>query len=102
MVGTVFADVLLRSIYQCRINDVGIEVVLFGKIPIRRVLFSNIVEVRKISFKESLRSKYIFKALRFGIYGVGSGIVLIHLKEKITFPFPPDIFGKKNTFDFSR
>ena len=35
-----------RYVYNYQVTDRGIEIVLFGKLPIKRIPFSNIAEVR--------------------------------------------------------
>ena len=74
-----------RYAYNYKIREAGIEIALFGKIPMKRIHFNNIVEIRKTSFKETLpfKSAEMFSALRFGnrIWGE---IVLVRQKEGIT------------------
>lgn len=62
------AQFTLRYIYDYQISDIGIEIVLFGKFPIKHIPFNNIEEIRKLTFKETLPFKSIemFSALRFG------------------------------------
>lgn len=57
-----------RYVYNYRVSNTRIEIVLFGKIPIKSIPFSNIVELRKMAFKETLpfKSMEMFLALRFG------------------------------------
>lgn len=59
-------QVISRYIYNYKISKNSIKIVLFGKIPLFRIPFSNIMEIRKISFKEALSNDEYFLALRFG------------------------------------
>lgn len=98
--GVILADAIMRFTFQHQITGVGLEIALFGKIPLKRIPFSNIVEVRKVSFKETLSLKNFFGALRFGIFRLRHVVVLVRLKEGIRiFPFP-DIYGRKILFLF--
>jgi hypothetical protein len=98
--GILTADIVIRFMFQHRITDAGIDIMLFGKIPLQHIAFSNITEIRRVSFKETLRSQNVFSALRFGIYGQSGGIVLLQLREGIRLSFPPDIFKRKTLFVF--
>ena len=69
-----------RYLYSYTISKDSIRVVLFGKIPLFRIPFSNIAEIRKISFKEALIDIEYFSTLRFGNRIWGDG-VLIRRKE---------------------
>lgn len=71
------AQFTLRYIYNYQISDTGIEIVLFSRVPVKKIYFSNIEEIRKLSFKETL---LLFSALRFGnrVYG---DIVLIRQRK---------------------
>lgn len=98
--GILIADIFIRFMFQHRITDAGVDIMLFGKIPLQHVAFSNIVEVREVSLKETLRPQNMFSALRFGIYGQSGGIVLLRLREGIRLSFPPDIMKRKTLFVF--
>lgn len=71
--------------YNYKIREAGIEIALFGKIPLKRILFCNIAEIKKISYKETLpfKSAEMFSALRFGNRILGE-IVLVRQKKGIT------------------
>lgn len=43
-----------RYVYNFKIKEYSIEVVLFGKIPMMRIHFNNIVEIKKTSYKEMM------------------------------------------------
>lgn len=93
--GVVLADTAIRYTYQHRITEVGIEIMLFGKFPIKHIPFSHIIEVRRASIKEVFSFRSIFTALRFGVYRIRGVCVLVRLKEGVRiFPFP-DVFRRK-------
>lgn len=75
----VFFQYTARYVYNYVINDTGIVIVLFGKIPLKRMDFNNIAEIRKTSYKETFS---MVSALRFGnrIWG---DIVLVRQKKGI-------------------
>ena len=71
-----------RYVYNYEIKETGVEIVLFGKIPLKRMDFNNIVEIRKTTYKETMpfKNAEMFSTLRFGnrIWG---DIVLVRLKK---------------------
>jgi hypothetical protein len=68
-----------RYVYNYRITNFGIEIVMFSRFPLKRIAFSNISEI-KIS--SSLKEMLPFKAVAFGnrIWGQP---VLVHQKKGI-------------------
>ena len=100
--GLATADVMIRFIYQHRITENGIDIRLFGKILMKNISFSNVSEIRRVSFKETLHTSNIFTGLRLGICGLGSGIVILRLKKGIRLPFPPVIFEQKLLYIFPK
>jgi hypothetical protein len=69
--GIIIADIILCFIYQPKITDRGVQIVLFGKTPIGFFSFTNIIEIKRVSFQETLQLKNIFITLRLGLYGQG-------------------------------
>lgn len=71
-----------RYVYSYKIRESCIEIVLFGKIPLMRLHFNNIVEIKKTSFKEILvvKSVEMFMALRLGNRILGE-VVLVRQKK---------------------
>ncbi|MBF0330143.1 MAG: hypothetical protein HQL10_13395 [Nitrospirae bacterium] len=59
---------MARYVYNYKIGKTGIEIALFGKIPLKRIPFDNISEIKKTSYKETFftKSTEMFLALRFG------------------------------------
>ncbi len=55
-----------RYIYKYKIRETCIEITLFG-IPLKRIYFNNIAEIRKTRFRETLpfRNADMFKAVTF-------------------------------------
>jgi hypothetical protein len=105
--GVVAADLLIRFMFQQRIIGTGIDIMLLGKWPVQHIAFSDIVDIRRCSFGETLRPRNLFGAIRFGIYGQSGGIVLLRLRQGIgprvlpemfrwrvvwIFPYDPDAF----------
>ena len=74
LLATILFQYSARHVYNYEINESDIKIVLFGTLPIVRLPFSDIIEVREISFKEALTNNFF--ALRFGNRVWGS-IVLI-------------------------
>ena len=52
-----------RHVYNYRVTDRGVEIVLFGKLPIKRVPFNNIAEVR---VAPTVTEMLPFKGIAFG------------------------------------
>lgn len=71
-----------RYVYNYKIRERSIEIKLFGKIPLKRILFNNIAEIRRTSYRETSPFKIaeMFSTLRFGnrIWGE---IVLVRQKK---------------------
>jgi hypothetical protein len=72
---TIVFQYTARYVYNYRVNDSGIKIVVLGTLPIIRMPFSDIIEIRKISLKEALLANE-FSTLRFGNRILGD-IVLI-------------------------
>jgi hypothetical protein len=60
IVTVLMGQYVLSYIYNYRISKKGIKFVLFGIIPIMRFSFRNILEVSKISPKESMKYFAVF------------------------------------------
>ncbi len=87
----------MRYIYNYQIRDTAIEIVLFGKIPIRRIPYNNIAEIRKLPFKVVLPlSIEMFSALSFGNRVWGTGVLVRKkkgmIKQILITPDNPDRF----------
>jgi hypothetical protein len=88
----------LRHIYGYRITASGVAIMLFGTIPVWRVPFRDIAEVRKTSWSQTwpFRSLAMFSALRLG-NRVWGPIILIRRKTRglriiLVTPDRPDEF----------
>jgi hypothetical protein len=71
-------------LYNYKVRETCIEIALFGKVPLKRMKFNNITEIRKTSFKETLpwKSSEMYFALRFG-NRVWGNMVLVRQKKAL-------------------
>jgi len=58
-------------VYNYRITDVGISIVFFGTIPVMRIYFTDIIQIKKLSYIELLpfnkkTNHGALSALKFG------------------------------------
>jgi hypothetical protein len=65
-----------RYFYNYKISKDSIRIVLLEKITLFRISFSNIIEIKKISFKEALSNDEYFWALKFGNRIWGEGVLI--------------------------
>jgi len=88
-----------RYLYDYRISKTCIKIVLLAKIPLFRIPFSNIIEIRKISFKEGLGNDDSYSALKFGNRIWGEGVLIRRkkglFKKVLITPDKPDEFISK-------
>ncbi len=75
----ILAQFIGRYIINYQIRDTAIEIVYFGIIPIMRIPYNNIAEIRKVTFIEA---SLMFFPLRFGNRFWGT-IVAVRKKKGI-------------------
>jgi hypothetical protein len=86
----VFFEIGYRYILTYRLTDTSVLIVLFGLLPVFRVRYDSIEEVKMIPFSEFWKAAFKYQhVLKFGNRILGGG-VLIRRKRKFPVMISPD------------